>query len=255
METRASKKRISDCEVDLISDHLGRKLRFKIRNFLSKVEHWETLKCLLQKEVTTNKAPDFGQADAKNTSLPQRKSVDVHHYCRDVRFKNILQLVTSNVVNYVEEELVVIRTSLFVDPPGSDEQSMHVDIDPSKWKYRKKSKLIVWNILLPIELPVNENDTEFLFHSDKSKQFSRKTNLNDVVVFNGSQMHRGKGNNTLENRIYLMIVLVPRWLLVDQQGQIELTEQYNGFESLTNANSPVGYWEQLNMNRCFCDVC
>lgn len=59
-------------------------------------------------------------------------------------------------------------------------------------------------------------------------------------------VHNGVGNSSSENRIFIHLVYMDRWMLFEERGRKEISEQYNDAEmnvdNLNDAKSQVGFW-------------
>jgi hypothetical protein len=231
-------------------------LRFKIRGWLDSIDHWSKYRGYLLQQARIKEGVQFGQADTKRgainrtsiclSTLERHKSV-LHALLKKVKLDIISALVhQKQSMDNKDHSLVLVRANIFVDPPSSNAQSLHVDIDRKKgyWRTLKKApNFSVWNIFLPIQIPFGSIPTLFQPQQATGEAaFNIVTNMNDLIGFDGMYRHKGCGNPTKKLRLFIQLVYVDKWLLYDKQGQIELSEQYNNYESIFDKRSQVGYW-------------
>lgn len=201
---------------------------------------------MITAEVVESRELEFGQNDAVNAQRPQRKSVQL--YAEDLDFvsfggRKFLEVLETEVISRLEtpkNRLTLVRTSIFIDPPHSDPQTFHIDINPANIPMRYRD-IHLFNLWVPLLVPRGALPTLFQFNPP-TEWDENEVGDNDLLVFDGETKHRGQGNPTDEVRAYLMIVYASSSLLLTPQGQKHLSEQYNNRRDISNPNTPVGYW-------------
>ena len=252
--------------------------RLKIVNFMNRIKEWGSMRKQLRAFATKHmgEGNQFGQADVLDQSVERNRiSLDVRDHQHVLKHvQQVIDLVDKILMPALQKnrydtqtdgddpvmrkmkEYTLVRATLFIDPPGSQKQAEHVDIDPSKWK-PKRPNFRIWNIFVPIYVPKDSNPTRFKEtglapkrHKNMEDTCSRRIQEGetraDILAFDGTMVHNGVGNSSSENRIFIHLVYMDRWMLFEERGRKEISEQYNDAEmnvdNLNDAKSQVGFW-------------
>jgi hypothetical protein len=234
-------------EVNYVEEDTKRSSRItraKIRGGTAGWTWWMGLAARLRAVAKEDIGVRFGQAD-KLDDRPDRCSVQIPHleftqhtaewseiicYCHE--FLGIVDRGDTNVL---------IRVTVFRDPPGSCGQGRHTDI------YHPGigcDEFSVWNVFVPLQLPAGAPETNFDGREGSRNKFTRPGDGNTIVFFDGMRKHRGTGNKTAVDRLLLHLVFVSGRLLRDIQGRKEVREQYNNSKNLDDPTTQVGYFLQ-----------
>lgn len=104
---------------------------------------------------------------------------------------------------YKKEDYRLIGALTFVDPPGSPAQHNHEDIAGC-------DRDAIWNVVFPLKLdrPAQIAATEFQRDGGKSMDEGEAT------LWDAGWLHRGLGNATSTERVFLHLVVAPYWMVV-----------------------------------------
>ncbi len=103
---------------------------------------------------------------------------------------------------YDHKDFRLVTALIFNDPPGSSEQNVHEDVagcdrDP------------IWNIIFPLKLTKCAKMAATEFARDGGSEMNEK----QATMWDACWPHRGLGNNTSEERIFLHLVIAPYWMV------------------------------------------
>lgn len=104
---------------------------------------------------------------------------------------------------YDRTDFRLITAMIFNDPGNSSEQNIHEDVagcdrDP------------IWNIIFPIKLSqcAKMAATEFL------RNGGCEMNAEQATMWDACWPHRGLGNKTLNERVFLHLLIAPYWMVI-----------------------------------------
>ena len=139
--------------------------------------------------------------------------------------KNVNDLVVhlNTQSDLAGSEYICIRRSLMVDPPGSSRQLPHIDISDAQL-FKELKKFHIWNVFLPVLLV--EGHPETAFGTYERTEENLHVGLNDVVFFDGTRQHYGRGNSKSQPRILVNFVYVPLKMLLTGLGREHISQQY-----------------------------
>ena len=109
---------------------------------------------------------------------------------------------------YTADEYNIIFAGVFIDPVGSQTQSMHEDINADRDP--------IWNIVIPIVL----TSPAMTAPSDRCRLACERNpmGINQSTMWDAGWPHQGLGNDTSSDRIMLHLVLAPKWMVTPSTG-------------------------------------
>ena len=117
---------------------------------------------------------------------------------------------------YTYKDYRLFTALIFNDPPDSSAQKLHEDVagcdrDP------------IWNIIFPIKLKscAKMAATEFVRDGGSNMQ------ENQATMWDACWPHRGLGNNTNNERIFLHLVFAPYWMIIPDSS----TREFHGLST------------------------
>lgn len=104
---------------------------------------------------------------------------------------------------YTKSDYRLIGALTFVDPPGSPAQHNHEDIAGC-------DRDAIWNVIFPLKLdhPAQMAATEFQRDGGKAME------MGEATLWDAGWLHRGLGNATRSERVFLHLVVAPYWMVV-----------------------------------------
>ena len=114
---------------------------------------------------------------------------------------------------YNREDYRLIAAFIFNDPPNSPEQNLHEDVAGC-------DRDAIWNIIFPLKLTqcAKMAATEFRLKG------GREMNSKQATMWDGCWPHRGLGNHTQDERIFLHLLVAPYWMVTPDSAN----KEFNG---------------------------
>ena len=108
---------------------------------------------------------------------------------------------------YDSRDFRLIAALIFNDPPESSEQNVHSDVagcdrDP------------VWNIIFPLKLTQCAKMAATEFRRDGGSDMNER----QATMWDACWPHRGLGNRTSDDRVFLHLVIAPYWMVTPDSG-------------------------------------
>ena len=107
----------------------------------------------------------------------------------------------------------MIASLIFIDPVGSSEQNVHEDVAGC-------DRDAIWNLIIPLNLENCATMAATVFsHSGGSHM-----NVGEGTMWDACWPHRGLGNQTKSDRVFLHLVFAPYWMVLPDPD----TSNWNG---------------------------
>lgn len=181
----------------------------KFRNFLNIVPKWRRFRDGVIRSLNTSESRVFGWADQKDMNRPNRACIDIWPYLLSPEASEVWSTIrrwTQAVANELspKDTIILVQSSVLIDPPGSTEQSFHTDI----YNQGIHQPFNLWIFYFP--LSINKDAKEMVFEttylSGTKSQFHHESDDMTVTLADGMQRHRGVGNRSASPRLFLQLV-------------------------------------------------
>lgn len=276
--SRTSRKQAGIMDVQQRTTSSG-KDPIPIRMVLANIDKWlmcddwvEARNALLQWAVTVSPSPGESFVFGDNVDLDKkarpRERIPVTQETLSTLaagrtdlpsfiIKHVLPELVNPMRPYQSKDYRLLSAAVFVDPVGSSEQEFHEDL-------HGMDRHAVWNILIPLQLPVGptlpiaEN-----FRDRDIRDKVKPQTMTDAVMWDAGWPHRGTGNQTDRDRLQLHLIFAPNWMICGacdnehlplglhqsdvEMCQSEIAREYNFNRSIFDKTSPIGYWVDLIM--------
>ena len=196
-----------------VADYLptmsGKTAAAKFRNFLDSMPNWRQFRDGAICSLKTSESRLFGWADQKDMDRPNRACIDIWPYLLSPDASDVWSTIrrwTQAVANELspKDTIILVQSSVLIDPPGSTEQSYHTDI----YNHEIHKPFNLWIFYFP--LSINKDSKEMVFEasylSGTKSQFHHESNDMTVTLADGMQRHRGVGNRSSSPRLFLQLV-------------------------------------------------
>ncbi len=117
---------------------------------------------------------------------------------------------------YKKDDYALVAALIFNDPPGTSVQVMHDDVAGC-------DRDAIWNMIIPLRLTQCARMAESQFRPNGAKM-----NVGEATMWDACWRHRGLGNNTDTERVFLHVVFAPYWMMIPNT----VKKEWQGFEHL-----------------------
>lgn len=216
-------------------------IRTKWRGFTKGIDDWENMRNLLTQVSTESDASKpvdtygFG-LDAKSDYKPRLcLPINLDKYKEtlvqmNTKFLYFLRTKKTSLANRQGFPPILLRCGLFVDPPNSQSQIPHADIDATRafTQTTKQHSLKMWNFFVPVTTPSKSVETRFEpVERYRTHDFNKDTGIEDAIGFDAMISHAGAGNNTKDDRKLLMFTYASISFFSEERPCFELSDQFN----------------------------